>query len=97
MSYRLLMLSGIPVHWDGQQYRTMDLWAVDLTGQVRQTTSFTLICTVVDQVPPGWTSTAAVPPGINVVDAETLDPPRALLGHVQTRGHSRARHHERRG
>lgn len=73
MSYRLLMLSSIPVHRIGGQYRTMDLWAVDLAGQVRQTTSFTLICAVVDQSPPDWASTTAVPPGINVIDAKTVD------------------------
>ena len=77
MSYRLLILSSIPVQWDGQQYSTMDLWAVDLTGQLRQTTNLTLICPVVDQVPSGWTGTAAVPSGIHVVNAGSLNPARA--------------------
>jgi glycosyltransferase involved in cell wall biosynthesis len=73
MPYRLLMLSSIPVHWDGHQHRTMDLWAVDLARQVRETSACVLLCTVIDEPLAQWTSTALVPDGISVVDARSLD------------------------
>jgi len=73
MPYRLLMLSSIPVHWDGSHYRTMDLWAVDLNGQIAQTSSVTLICPIVEQVPDHWTSSAQLPAGVRVVNPKSLD------------------------
>ncbi len=72
MSYRLLMLSSIPVHWDGYQYRTMDLWSIDLAEQVRHTNQFVLLCSVVDQAPERWTGSAELPDGIKVVDTKSL-------------------------
>lgn len=91
MSYRLLMLSTIPVYWDGHIHRTMDLWAVDLAGQLRHTRGLQLICPVVETPPPGWTGMAPLPEGVDVVSlasasAECIDRALRTVDLVQVHG-----------
>ncbi|PIE23918.1 MAG: hypothetical protein CSA62_05870 [Planctomycetota bacterium] len=69
MSYRLLLLSPIPVHEGASGLETLDLWARDLKGQ----------CAVVDGVTllarqgPAQGDSTPLPTGVEVVDRDRLD------------------------
>ena len=91
MSYRLLMLSTIPVYWDGHSHQTMDLWAVDLAGQLSHTTHLKLLCPVVETAPAGWTGMSPLPEGVEVIElrsasAESIDRALSAVDLVQVHG-----------
>ena len=72
MTYRLALLSPIPVVRSGAGFSTLDLWAVDLAGQQESTRGFTLICPVRSVAPSGWQGQAPLQQGIRVVDSDGL-------------------------
>jgi glycosyltransferase involved in cell wall biosynthesis len=74
MTYHLMMLSSIPVAWDGSAFKTLDLWAVDLAEQVKFTLSFKLICPVLQKVPADWSGAALVPAGIEIISRDAMTP-----------------------
>jgi glycosyltransferase involved in cell wall biosynthesis len=74
MTYHMMMLSSIPVAWDGSAFKTLDLWAVDLADQVKFTQSLKLICPVREKLPTDWSGMAAIPPGIEVISMDVISP-----------------------
>lgn len=72
MTYRLALLSPIPVIRSGAGYKTLDLWAVDLAGQLESTPDLTLICPVLSDAPTDWQGQSALPNAVRVVDAASL-------------------------
>ena len=71
MSYRLLLLTPIPVHGSPGAYETLDLWVRDLAGQVTVVDSLTLIASRRDTT---IDNGARLPEGIRVCDADALTP-----------------------
>jgi hypothetical protein len=74
MTYNLMMLSSIPVAWDGSAFKTLDLWSVDLADQIKFTQSLKLICPVLEVLPADWSGTAPIPSGIQVISMNTISP-----------------------
>jgi glycosyltransferase involved in cell wall biosynthesis len=91
MTYRLGLLSDIPlVELDGR-YWTIDLWVKDLQAQAAAVAGVTLFCPVLDKAPPEW-ALLALPPGVAVVavpaSARSIAERLAGLDVVQVPGNS---------
>ncbi len=72
MTYRLALLSEIPVVVRDGAYWTLDLWAKDLAAQARCVASVTLICPVARQADAG-TVLLALPDDVRIVDLASGD------------------------
>ena len=72
MSYRLALLSAIPLVPQGAGFASLDLWVRDLQAQVGCTPQVTLFSPVQPQPPADWPGMQALPDGIRVVDTQRL-------------------------
>jgi glycosyltransferase involved in cell wall biosynthesis len=72
MSYRLVLLTSIPVVREGADLFTLDLWARDLEAQVEAVIELVLLAPVVDAWPSGEVALRPLPAGMQVVDPHKL-------------------------
>ncbi|CAM5797514.1 glycosyltransferase [Rhizobacter fulvus] len=72
MSYRLALLTSIPVVRRGAESMTLDLWARDLQAQVEAVTELVLLAPVMGTWPQPEVSLQPLPEGIRVVDPAQL-------------------------
>ena len=72
MTYRLALLSPIPVVCTDRGFSTLDLWAVDLAEQLQVTSSLVLICPMLSNLPSEWSGHSLLPEGIQIINSKEL-------------------------
>lgn len=72
MAFSLCLANVIPVQRDGDAYRSLDQWVMDLEVQRQQVTRLALVCRMVDSAPESWKLSLPVPADIEVIDIRSL-------------------------